>query len=170
MKIEAVRYAGGTLILQTNDPEAKQFVYRFKAGKYDIVPHKEKRSKDANGLMWALCGEISDAVGIPSVEVYRNAIREIGVYKDFEWTVNEAKTLRTAWSRLGIGWVTEQLDFTPDGETLVVRCWYGSSTYNTKQMSRLIDNLIQDAEALGLPTPDSERIESLLKEWDAQKN
>jgi len=30
--------------------------------------------------------------------------------------------------------------------------YYGSSTYDTKQMSALIDSLVQDAQALGIET------------------
>ena len=32
MKIEKARYEGGELILKTGSPEAKRFVYKFKAG------------------------------------------------------------------------------------------------------------------------------------------
>ena len=46
-----------------------------------------------------------------------------------------------------------------------VFAYYGSSKYDTKEMSRLIDNLMQDAEALGLVV--DQREASLLKEaWD----
>lgn len=169
MKIEAVRYAGGNLILKTSDAEAKHFVYNFKPGDYDIQKHRNKRSNDANGLCWTMIHRIAEAVNLPEIEVYRNAIKEVGVYRDFEWSEDEAKTLRTAWSKLGLGWVTEQLDYDAGGKNVVVRCYYGSSTYNTKQMSRLIDSLLQEAENLDIPTPESERIDSLLRDWDAKK-
>lgn len=169
MKLEAVRYSGGNLVIQTSDPEAKRFVYDFKPGEYEIRLSRKKRSRDANALMWALCGDIGEEIGRSPVDVYKDAIREIGVYKDFLLTAGEAKTLRTAWEQLGIGWITETLDYDPDGERVIIRCWYGSSRYNTKQMSRLIDSLIQDAESIGIPTPESERIRTLLEEWDEKQ-
>lgn len=43
--------------------------------------------------------------------------------------------------------------------------YHGSSVYDTKQMSRLIDNLIQDAKAVGLETMSERERSLLLTEW-----
>ena len=80
-------------------------------------------------------------------------------------TPDLAKTLRTAWERLGTGWVTEQVDYDQAGEKVTVRCYYGSSQYDTKRMSRLIDNLVQDCKALGIPTDTPEEIEKIKSLW-----
>ncbi len=77
----------------------------------------------------------------------------------------DAKTLRHAWEMLGTGWITEQVDYMPDGTNVVVRCYYGSSQYNTKQMSRLIDNLVQDCKAVGIETDTPEEIERIKYLW-----
>ncbi len=135
-----------------------------------IKRHRERRSLDANAYCWVLCGKIAEKLADDDVKnnkdaVYREAIREIGVYKEFpNMSLEDAKTLRTAWSMLGTGWITEQVDYTQNGN-VIVRCYYGSSTYNTKQMSRLIDNLIQDCEALGIPTETPEQIEKMKSLW-----
>lgn len=137
----------------------------------EIKKHRQKRSLDANAYCWLLCGKIADKLADDDVKntkegVYREAIREIGVYKDFpNMSLADAKTLRTAWGMLGTGWITEQVDYSRDGNNVIVRCYYGSSTYNTKQMSRLIDNLVQDCEALGIPTETPEQIEKIKSLW-----
>ena len=41
----------------------------------------------------------------------------------------------------------------------------GSSEYNTRQMSQLIDSLVQDAESLGIPTLTDEMAEKMLHRW-----
>lgn len=87
----------------------------------------------------------------------------MGVYKDFHLPPDEAKTFRTAWAQLGTGWLTEQVD--DDGPLLVVRAYYGSSRYNTKQMSRLIDSLMQDCEAVGICTISDSEKALLLDDW-----
>ena len=46
---------------------------------------------------------------------------------------------------------------------MTVRAYYGSSTYNTRQMSRLIDLVVQDAKALGVETMAPEELASLLE-------
>ena len=71
----------------------------------------------------------------------------------------------TAWGRQGIGWLSEQVDYEPDGEHIVIRCYYGSSVYNSRQMARLIDWLVDEAKGLGLETKPQEYVNSLLEEW-----
>lgn len=66
---------------------------------------------------------------------------------------------------LGTGWITEQVDFSQNGKFVTIRCYYGSSQYNTKQMSRLIDNLVQDCISLGIPTETPEQIEKIKSLW-----
>ena len=46
--------------------------------------------------------------------------------------------------------------------------YYGSSSFNTKQMSRLIDGVVQDCKACGIETKPQQEIDSLLKEWEEE--
>lgn len=168
MNIKFIKYEGGCLLLRTDDPDMK-FLESFKPGNYDIVKIREKRSNRANSYMWALCRDISEAVGIPVDDVYKNAIREMPVYKDIgDLSEADASTLKTAWEKLGKGWVAEQVDYEPDGEHVVYRFYYGSSTYNVRQMQRLIDILLQDASAVGIPTPEEDYIRNLMEEYERQ--
>lgn len=126
-----------------------------------IKEYREKRSKSANDYAWALLDELADAIHSTKNEIYIQKVREIGPFKDFILTEDEARTFRIAWERLGIGWPTEQVDYDRDGERLVIRAYYGSSTYNTKQMSRLIESIVQDCKDAGIDVL-SERERSLL--------
>ena len=47
-----------------------------------------------------------------------------------------------------------------------VNCYYGSSTYNSKEMSLLIEILIQLAKSLKIETKSKEEVESLLRSWN----
>ena len=47
--------------------------------------------------------------------------------------------------------------------------YYGSSTFDTRQMSRLIDNLIQDAKAVGIETMPPDKLAALLGEWEGKR-
>lgn len=140
-----------------------------------IDKYREKRSKKANAYFWELCGKLAIALSAEGgkhtkEDIYKDAIKEIGVYKDFEnISPMDAKTLRHAWEKLGVGWITEQVDYMPDGKNVIVRCYYGSSCYNTKQMSRLINNIVQDCQAVGIETKTPEEIANLLSLWEAEK-
>ena len=68
------------------------------------------------------------------------------------------------WNKNGIGWQTEVLDSKIEGCKNVV-LYYGSSTFDTKQMSRLIDNIVQDCKELGIETLTPQQLDALKEEW-----
>ena len=43
--------------------------------------------------------------------------------------------------------------------------YHGSSVYDTKQMSRLIDNLVQDCKEIGIETLPPEKLSLLVEDW-----
>ncbi|MGN0787089.1 MAG: hypothetical protein ACI4OB_06825 [Christensenellales bacterium] len=136
-----------------------------------VKKHRERRSRDANAYCWVLCEKLAQALSsdrskITKEDVYRQAIREVGVYKDVSLDQDNALTFRKAWEMIGTGWVTERVDFSQDGTNETVRFYYGSSRYNTKQMSRLIDGLVQDCQAVGIETMTPAEIAELKSKWD----
>lgn len=126
---------------------------------------KQKRSLDANAYCWQLIGKIAEKTRVPKEEVYRQAIREIGGNYDVVCIKEEAAdSIRSAWSKNGLGWQSDTMLSKLDGCTNVI-LYYGSSTYNTEQMSRLIENIIQDCKALGIETKSEAELNSLLQNW-----
>jgi len=128
-----------------------------------IQPEKRKRSLDANSYFWKLADKVGEKVGLSKEEVYREIIHEVGVFDDVAVADKAVDTFVKNWHAKGTGWIAEvQPDCKIKGATKI-RCYYGSSTYDTKQMSRLIDRLIVDAKEVGVEymTPDElERIKS----------
>lgn len=161
LQIDDARREGDTLVLKTKD--AARFLYQFKPGTYIVDKARKKRSLDANNYLWVLIGKVAAAVGIPSDEVYRNAIREAGEFTPLPIRADAVDDFSRKWSQGGTGWFVDILDDSKLPGYKLVRAFYGSSTYDTKQMSRLIDNVVQDAKALGIETM-TERELSLLKE------
>lgn len=136
----------------------------FKIGKYT-----ESRTKDANRYFWKLCEKLAEKLNTTKIDIYLNSIREVGVFYDDEIEPEKVQWRRTAWEKIGTGWLTERVDFSADGNREVIRFYYGSSSYNKKQMSRLIDNVIQDCKALGIETRTPEQIANLISLWEASK-
>ncbi len=130
-----------------------------------IKKASNKRSLNANAYAWVLIDKIAEKMGIKKEEVYRQQIRSIGGVSEIVCVQDKAvDTLRRMWSHNGLGWQSEVMQ-SKIGNCTNLILYYGSSTYDTKQMSTLIDSLVQDAEALGIPTmPDSE-IEKLKQKW-----
>lgn len=128
---------------------------------------KKCRSLNANSYMWALCEKISEAVNSTRTEVYRKAVRESGVYADLQLKPEAVDTFREVWSERGIGWMTDLFDaLSINGQAFVmVRAYYGSSTYDTKQMSRLLDNIVQEARELGIETLEDIELDRIKESW-----
>ena len=164
MRIEAARFEGGELILKTGSPDAKRFVYQFKAGDYELKKASTKRSLDANAYCWVLCSKIASAVGISKEEVYQRAIQEGDQYLMCCLTDEDYDSFVRAWTSRGIGWRVQIVDDVGLG-TKTVFAYYGSSVYDTRAMSRLIDSLVQEAKALGIETMPEEEVRSLLEAW-----
>lgn len=130
-----------------------------------VSKFKKKRSLDANAYCWVLIGKIAEKTGVPKTEVYREAIREVGGNYEIVCVKEEAAdSLRSGWERNGIGWLTDTMLSKLDGCTNVL-LYYGSSTYDTQQMSRLIESIVQDCKALGIETKTKEELDSLLGAW-----
>lgn len=127
---------------------------------------KAKKSVNANNYCWELCAQISVAIGVGSVDVYRQALRERGVYKDYEIPEDKVEEANKAWSNNGIGWFTERVDNAVDNK-VILRCYYGTSSYNSAQLSRIIDFLTEEANDLGLTTLSNKRKEALINKWVA---
>lgn len=131
--------------------------------------YRNKRSRDANALMWAVCTEIGAGLEIPlsKEEVYRKAIKDVGEYIPLPIRADAVDAFCKNWADKGKGWVAE---FAYDSKTLpgykVIFAYYGSSTYDSKQMSVLLDYLIDDAEQMGLVLRASKaEIEEAKRRW-----
>lgn len=139
-----------------------------------IKQHKEKRSLDANAYMWVLCEKIAEVLCMDGTkttkeDVYRETVRQLGVFRDIPMKRGYEQTLRTAWEMNGIAWITEIIDNQwSNSDFTMVRCYYGSSVYNTAQLSRLIDALVQDCDALGIDHRTPAEINNLLSLWDSE--
>lgn len=127
----------------------------------EIKEHRAKRSLDANGYLWVLLDKLSAVLNIPKIEVYRSFIKDIGgnnhtgCFQDFA-----VKKLCQDWGRNGIGWVSETTPSKIKGCTNVI-LYYGSSTYDTAQMSRLINLVVDECKAQGIETMSPDELSKL---------
>lgn len=158
----------GEWILSLSTPDDPRNLFDQLTGKLidvTLKQHRNRRSLDANGFAWVLIDKIAEKTGLSKVEVYRHAIKEIGGVSDIICVQDKAvERLMSGWEKNGIGWMTDTFPSRIDGCTNVI-LYYGSSTYDTKQMSSLIDSLIQEAEGLGIPTISDKEAEKMIGNW-----
>lgn len=126
---------------------------------------KQKRSLDANNLLWVMIDQLAEKLGIPKIELYRNAIKEIGGVSEVYCGKQEAiERLCSEWEKRGLGWFSETHASKLPG-CVNATLYYGSSSYDVSQMSRLIDNVIQDCHAVGIETMSEEERNKALDRW-----
>ena len=131
----------------------------------DVAEYRKARSLDANAYMWTLLEKLALALKTNSVELYRKYIREVGVWKDYKMSKDVAKAFTHLWQEKGLAWLIDKVDekSTDKDEIVTLRAYYGSSSYNTKQMSRLIDSIVQDCKEMGIETMTDAEIQSLVR-------
>lgn len=131
----------------------------------EIKKYRKKRSLDANAYLWVLCGKLAEKIGCPKESVYRQHIINAGIYKVAEISENAADTLIKGWQMNGIGWIAERVDYSLTDGFVLVNLYYGSSVYNTKQMSRLLDSIIEDCKEQGIQTATPNEIANMKSLW-----
>lgn len=160
------------LCLKVNEAApVRAFVYNMKDRLYDLVikEHREKRSLDANAYCWVLIGKLAGKLGISPEDVYRHYIPDVAG----NYAIVPVKEDRLAhWDRI---WCSDHLgrmtkDMGPCRAKNMegyhnVMSYFGSSDYDTKQMARLIDLIIQDCKVQDIETLPPDKLALLKEEW-----
>ncbi len=130
----------------------------------NLSKHREKRSLNANAYAWTLIGKIAEAVGNTKEEVYKEYIKNKGIYRIVTIDSKAASTFITLWTEKGLGWICETSETKIAGLVDVI-AYYGTSSYNTKQMANFIDFIVQEAKAQGIETLTPDELERLKNAW-----
>lgn len=133
----------------------------------EIKKASKKRSLNANSFCWALCRMIGQSMTPPvsDLEIYRTAIKAVGVY--WEKNVNKYKIeeYRRQWESGGDGWLFTVVDESSPSEMLC-HLYFGSSTYTVDAMAKLLEWLKDQCDQMGLTIPLSKKEEQeLLERW-----
>ena len=119
--------------------------------KYEVKEVKRRRSLDSNAYAWVLLGKLQDKLHIAKEDIYKSLIKEIGSYEVIPVKNEAVERFRQAWSKNGLGWITETTKSKLEGFTNVI-AYYGSSSYNTSEMSRLIELIVQECKQQDIET------------------
>ena len=166
-----VKLEGGWLMVKPEKADlgkAMALVRKHKNRLYDleVKEHRKKRSLDANAYAWVLMGKLAEAMRITPEEVYRQAIQNVGGnYEIIPIKEEAAAHFKRIWEAKGLGWPCVDMGRSKIPGSRNLRAYYGSSTYDTRQMSQLIDNLVQDCKQLDIETLSEEKLSLLKDGW-----
>ena len=139
------------------------------------VPHRKKRSVNANSYFHVLVQKIAAAVGTSNTAVKNRLIREYGAY---EYIDEHIPTFRLKAEYEDAMLSREDIHVKPIGREWADGCeWVrfafmrGSHTYDTAEMARLIDGTVYEAKELGIETLTPDELERMKAAWSTvQKN
>lgn len=153
---------------EIEDPPAIYDKTKDKPLTLDIKQYREGRSLNANAYFHVLCDKIAKALRISAIES-KNAllarygqldedVKHIILDNDIEWQKVESLHLRpTAHTKLMDNGKLYRV-------YLVIR---GSHTYDTAEMSQLIDGTVDEAKELGIETLTPAELERMKSLWKA---
>lgn len=132
----------------------KDTVYDVKIDK-----HREKRSLNANAYLWKLVTEIGNVLNKSKEEVYLQMLIDYG-QSEMVSILSEidVKGYFKYYKLAGTSLLNGK-------EFNHYKIYKGSSEYDTKEMSILLNGVVQEAKNLGIKTKDDIEVERLLEEW-----
>ena len=126
------------------------------------VKHRNKRSLDANAYCWVILQKIAEVLHQDKWNVYLEMLGKYGVFTHIIVKPNVVDKVKEEWRT-----VKELGEVSVNGVTgIQLQCYFGSSTYNTKEMSVLIDGIVYEAKELGIETLPPDELERMKVEWN----
>lgn len=133
---------------------------------FDITEHREKRSRDANALLWACLGEIAGALRSDKWTVYLQMLKRYGKYTYICVKPKVVEAVKRQWresEEIGRVNINGQ-------EAVQMLCYFGSSTYDSKEFSILLDGVISEMKEMGLETPADKEMKRAIKQMEEREN
>lgn len=127
-----------------------------------VNPESHNRSLDANALMWACLSDLAKARQDDNWKLYLEMLRKYGEFTYICVKPSAVETVKKQWRECEeIG----EIDINGD-KAIQLLCYYGSHTYDTKQFGRLLDGIIKEMVAEGLPEPTPKALHIALEKWE----
>lgn len=124
----------------------------------------KKRSLNANAYAWVLIDKLGTYYNMSPEYIYKNMVTEIsGNSVIVTVNANAAESMIKIWESRGLGWQAIKLD--EHGDNIDYRLVYGSSVYDTRQMSQLIDLITADCRQVGIETLEEREVKAIIAEW-----
>ena len=124
--------------------------------------HRNKRSLDSNAYAWVLMQKIAEATGLDKWDVYLNCLQRYS--RAFTHVIvkpnaiDRLKELYRVCIDLG--------EVTVNGKTgHQLQVYFGSSTFDTKEMSVFIDGIVSECKDLEIELLPLSEIERMKEEW-----
>jgi hypothetical protein len=130
-----------------------------KTKQYELKEYKQKRSLNANNYAWKLMTEIGNVLRLDKEEVYLEMLKRYG-----------QSQMVSVLADIDVSKYFKY--YSEAGESILngkkfkhYKCYMGSSEMDSKQMSILIDGIVQEAKQLDIETLTPAELSKLKEEW-----
>lgn len=128
---------------------------------------KMKKSRNMHNYMWVLCDQIAkkrhDFMQWTKEDIYRLAVREVGLWTDVSVDNESTKKLIEDWQNNGVGWFAEVV--TVGSTHTILRLYRGASVYSAEDLYRLTNHVVEMAKESGVETISDMELERLKELW-----
>lgn len=124
--------------------------------------HRKRRSLDSNAYAWVLMQKIAEATHDDKWNVYLRLLQQNSrAFTHIIVKPEAVKKVKEEWRT-----VIDLGEITVNGQTgIQLQCYFGSSTFDTKEMSVFIDGLIEECRQLDIETLPPAEIDRMKREW-----
>ena len=127
-----------------------------------VSKFNEKHSLSQNSYMWQLITNLSNVLNTDKKALYKRFIQCYGQYDYLPLNESKIERFIERWESNGDGYFVEICGKSKLNGYKRLKVYYGSSSYNSKEMSQLLDGIIKVCNAHGVSTLTELEI-SLLK-------
>lgn len=139
-------------------------VYESQKVILEVKKWRDRKSNEANRYLWKLCELIAAHPEINKTkdEVYIEKLMDYGQWEMYQLPEAEIPKIAKFYKAYDI---VDRFD----SGLCAVRFYIGSSLYDSKQMSVLINGIVADAKELGISLWSRQEIDEMVRCWVAQE-
>lgn len=124
--------------------------------------NRKHRSRDANALLWSCIGDIAKKLNADKWDIYLLMLKRYGKFTYICVKPNVVDAVKSQWRECEeIGRVNIN-----GQEAVQMLCYFGSSTYDTKEFTCLLEGTFSEMKNLGLSLPPSREMKEALLRWN----
>ncbi len=132
---------------------------------YEVKEYHQKRSNIANNLMWHCLGELAAALLTDKWSLYLLMLKRYG---KFTYILVPPKAVEATQKQWRESEVLNTVNVN-GRESVQMLCYYGTSTYDSKEFSVLLEGIFSEMEESGLTPPPSSEIRRAIEEIEREE-
>lgn len=124
--------------------------------------HREKRSLDANAYAWVLMQKIAEAIHTDKWSVYLMMLERYSpIFTHIIVRPEAVERVKGEWRTVKVLGPIQ----VNGSSGIQLQCYFGSSTFDSKEMASFIDGIVSECKEMGIETLPPDEIERMRREW-----